>query len=221
MRMLVLVVALVVVCGARLAGGGSQPARDKVMKLPEPRTEGGMALTEALSERRSVREFKDTALSSAELGQLCWAAQGITDDAGYRASPSAGALYPIELYVATADGIGRYAPQRHHIEWLSDRDARRALARAALGQVSVAEAPACFIIAADIDRTARKYGDRAERYCILEAGHVCQNILLQATALQLGGVPIGAFDDAALTAELDLPEPQRPYYLVPVGYPDE
>ncbi len=191
------------------------------MKLPDPRTRGGMSLTAALVERRSVRAFSARGLSTAELGQLCWAGQGVTSEAGYRVAPSAGALYPIELFVATADGVGQYDPAKHQLVWRRAEDLRATLQEHALDQSAVGAAPACFVIVADIPRTAKKYGQRAERYCILEAGHVCQNILLQATALGLAGVPIGAFEDAKIARDLDLPESQRAYYLVPVGAPAE
>jgi len=188
--------------------------------LPPPDTVGGMSLTDALMRRRSVRQFTDVPLERTQLGQLCWAAQGLTDPArGRRTAPSAGVLYPLELYVVTPAGVEHYLPSRHALVPHLSGDVRAALRDAALHQEPLGHASACFVIAAVVERSAVKYGARAERYCFLEAGHVAQNILLQATALDLGALPIGAFDDDRVAAVLKLPPGQRVLYLIPVGHP--
>jgi len=190
--------------------------------LPAPIVAGQMSLEQAIATRRSHREFRDKPLTLEQISQLCWAGQGITDRGrGFRASPSAGALYPIELYVVTAAGVDHYEPKSHLLARHLPGDRRPAVQRASLYQEPVGEAGACIAIAAVLERTARKYGTRAERYGFIEAGHVAQNILLQATALDLAGVPIGAFDDADVAAALELPESHRVLYLLPIGYPDE
>ena len=200
--------------------GMSGTGKDKPKDLPPPVLTGRMSLEEAINTRRSVREFIDQPLTMKDLAQLCWAGQGITDPrSGYRASPSAGALYPIELYVVTADGVDHYRPRDHGLDRHLPGDLRRAVQEAALHQESIGDAPACVVIAAVVERTARKYGRRAERYCFIEAGHVAQNILLQATALQLAGVPIGAFEDDKVASVLKLPKTHRVLYLLPVGTP--
>jgi SagB-type dehydrogenase family enzyme len=151
---------------------------------------------------------------------LCWAGQGVTDSQrGFRASPSAGALYPIELYLVTAEGVKHYRPTGHRLGQHLPGDLRQQLQEAALDQECIGRAPGCFVVTAVVERTARKYGRRAERYCFMEAGHVAQNILLQATALNLGGVPVGAFEDKEVASVLKLPKNQRVLYLVPVGHP--
>jgi SagB-type dehydrogenase family enzyme len=206
---------------AALVGTGQERAASAPAgwdALPTPQVKGVMSLEEVLAARRSVRDFSDRPLTRAELGQLCWAGQGLTGS-GRRTAPSAGALYPIELYVATAEGVAHYRPSEHKLEPHQAGDVRPALRGAALDQAAVAQAPACFVIAADPARTARKYTARAERYCFLEAGHVAQNLLLQATALQLAGVPVGAFQDEAVAVALKLPPEQRVLYLVPIGHP--
>ncbi|MEA3345957.1 MAG: SagB/ThcOx family dehydrogenase [Chloroflexota bacterium] len=195
-----------------------EPLGEK-MRLPAPRLKSDISLEEALSRRRSVREYTEEPLGWEEIGQLLWAAQGITADWGGRTAPSAGALYPLELYVATAEGVYHYLLQGHRVEKMSSSDVRQALWRAALEQDWVREAPAVFVIAALYERTERKYGSRAERYVKLEAGHACENLLLQAVALNLGGVPVGAFYDDQVQAALGLPADQEPLYLVPVGHP--
>ncbi|MBI1737811.1 MAG: SagB/ThcOx family dehydrogenase [Acidobacteria bacterium] len=188
--------------------------------LPQPTRAGRIALEEALARRRSVREFAAKPLTEIELGQLLWAAQGVTHPEGYRTAPSAGALYALEVYVATAQGVFRYDPRRHALLRHSGSDLRPALYRAALEQESVRDAPAVFVIAAVYERIAQKYGaQRAPRYVHMEAGHAAQNLLLETVALDLGAVPVGAFDDARVHAALSLPADHRPVYLIPVGHP--
>jgi SagB-type dehydrogenase family enzyme len=195
--------------GARLA-----------VSLPTPTLAGETSLEEALLRRRSVREFKDTALTTAELGQLLWATQGITNDRGFRTAPSAGALYPLETYVATADGLFHYDPEGHQLWTLSQEDVRQGLYDAALRQEPVLQAPAVLVLTAIYERTARKYGtERSPRYVHLEAGHAAQNLLLEAVVLGLGAVPIGAFEDQRIQKALGLPADHEPLYLIPVGHP--
>jgi SagB-type dehydrogenase family enzyme len=186
--------------------------------LPEPVGTGRMSLEECLRRRRSVREFSARPLTGQQIGQLLWAAQGISSPEGLRTAPSAGALYGLEIYVVTATGSYRYAPKAHELERQSEEDLRPALCRAALDQESVLAAGAVFVIAAVYDRLAGKYGDdRSVRYAHLEAGHAAQNLLLQATALGLGGVPMGAFRDDQIRKVLSLPAEESPLYLIPVG----
>jgi SagB-type dehydrogenase family enzyme len=173
-----------------------------------------------LADRRSVRAFTDEPLTLTEISQLLWAAQGITVDWGGRTAPSAGGLYPIELYVATDAGVGHYLPSGHRIEQVTGVDRRSTLSEASGGQVAVGDAPTIVVIGAVAARTEAKYGDRAERYVALEAGHVCQNLLLEATALGLGAVPVGAFSDVGVRDALGLPDDVTPLYLVPIGHPD-
>lgn len=188
--------------------------------LPEPRTTGPMSVEEALTLRRSVRQFAAKDLTVEQISQLAWAAQGITDrKRGFRTAPSAGALYPLEVYLVKRDGVFRYLPQGHKLLQQSKQDLRGPLAQAALGQSPVREAPLDIVIAAVHKRTRVKYGARAERYVHIEAGHVGQNIHLQAVALGLGSVPIGAFDDDEVARVLGLPAEERPLYIIPVGYP--
>jgi len=199
-----------------------QPTRAPVsgeVALPAPRLIGDTTLEEAIASRRSVREFSNDVLSWQDLSQLLWAAQGITDARGLRAAPSAGALYPLEVYVALPEGTYRYVPARHTAEPLSEGDLREELWQAGLRQDALREAPSIFVIAAVYERTEAKYGERAERYVKLEAGHAAQNLLLQAVALELGAVPIGAFYDDRVQAALSLPPDHQPLYLIPVGHP--
>jgi SagB-type dehydrogenase family enzyme len=189
--------------------------------LPAPEIRHGMPLVEALAHRRSHREFAAGKPELAQVGQLCWAGQGITEGRqGFRTAPSAGAIQPIALMVVDADGVYRYEPSAHRLRRLVSGDVRQALQSAAGDQTCVGEAPVCFIVAADIPVIAAKYGRRrGSRYALLEAGHVAQNLLLQATALGLAGVPVGAYDDRQVADVLGLPRELRALYLVPLGFP--
>jgi SagB-type dehydrogenase family enzyme len=218
----VLGAAWVLVMNTDIGKVSGRGEKGKVVQLPPPRTENGMALAEVLRSRRSRREFSGKPLSLVQIAQLCWAAQGITDDAeGFRTAPSAGALYPITVFVADANGVYEYVPAGHALHPALAGDLREKLRAAALDQPCVGEAPLCLVIAMDVARTALKYGSWAERYCLLEAGHIVQNTLLQATALGLAGVPVGAFDDRRVASILALPLKLRPVYLVPLGCPQE
>lgn len=199
--------------------GGSGPDADTVA-LREPKTTGGMAVAEAIRLRRSLRDFNDTPVTPAEMSQLCWAAQGITDPRrGRRAAPSAGALYPMTVFVVDARGVFEYLPHEHALRRIVVGDERKKLQAAALDQECVGGAPMCMVIAMNVDRTAAKYGSRALRYCLMEAGHVAQNVMLQATDLGMGGVTVGAFDEERVAAVLKLSPDLRPVYLLPLGHP--
>jgi SagB-type dehydrogenase family enzyme len=212
-----------------LVVASGQPADDRPgLQLPEPGKTGGMSLVEAIRQRRSIRRYADRILSKDQIGQLCWAAQGITlpgsentvaPGKAFRAAPSAGALYPLELYVATAGGVWHYRPVGHRLERFSQADIRPALQKAAYGQKWIAQAPAVFVFAADVSRTAKKYGSRAKEFVLIEVGHAAQNLLLQATAMGLGAVPVGGFKPGETNQALAPPAPQRVMYLVPVGFP--
>lgn len=196
------------------------PTTAQAITLPTPQASGVMSLEEALARRRSVRDFGATPLTLAELGQLLWAAQGITSQDGHRTAPSAGALYPLELYAVTAEAVYHYEAGEHRLSVHLAGDRRTELYAAALSQAPVLEAPAVLVIAAVYERTERKYGaERSPRYVHLEAGHAAQNILLQAVALDLGAVPVGAFDDDRVQQALALPADHQPLYLIPAGHP--
>ena len=193
------------------------------LKMPEPRIEGNISLEQALKERRSVREYSGRALILAEVSQVLWAAQGITGPGGLRTAPSAGALYPLEIYLVAGDiqglpaGIYHYIPADHSLDLHRTGDIRESLCTSALDQVAVRDAPAVIVITAVPSRTMQKYGERGTRYVWLEAGHACQNICLQAVTLSLGTVPIGAFDDFRVRELLELDENEEPVYLMPIG----
>ena len=200
---------------------GKAPA----VTLPEARRDSGYALERAFTARRSVREFESTPLRLDELAQLAWAAQGRADAGGHRTAPSAGALYPLELYVVAgnvrdlAAGVYRYQFWQHQLVPVDEGDRREALVEAALGQRWVGDAPAILVIAAIERRTTGKYGGRGARYVHMEAGHAAQNVLLQAVALGLGATVVGAFSDAAVKGAAALERDAQPLYLIPVGRP--
>jgi SagB-type dehydrogenase family enzyme len=192
---------------------------EKDVLLPAPKRTGVRAIEEVLVRRRSIREFGPGVLSQAQIGQLLWAAQGLADQRGHRTAPSAGGLYPLEIYVATRDGVAHYVPRGHRLEPVSSKDVRGELCRASRSQGAIQQAPAVFVITAEPARTRKKYGARTARYVHMEAGHAAQNLLLQATALGLGGVPMGAFRDRDLQRALGCPMSHEPLYVIPIGRP--
>lgn len=196
----------------------------EIIQLPPPRFESEISIEEALLKRRSVREYKDEPLTLVEVSQLLWAAQGITDqEEGKRTTPSAGALYPLEVYLVAgkvdglASGVYRYQPLEHGLIKIKEGDRREELAKVALGQEAIKEASIVLVLAAVYERTTVKYGERGIKYVHLEAGHAAQNIYLQAVSLNLGTVTIGAFSDQEVKELLDLPKEEQPLYLMPVG----
>ena len=197
--------------------------REERVTLPKVRFYSTTSAEEALAKRRSVREFRDLPLALDDLGQLLWAAQGLTDRAGFRTTPSAGALYPLEVYVAAGNvqrispGLYHYMPRGHALLRIAEGDQRPALGRAAYDQPSVAEAPAILVVCAVYERVTEKYGERGLRYVHMEAGHAAQNVYLQAVSLNLGTVVCGAFDDAQVAETLARGEQEQPLYLMPIG----
>ncbi|MEM3406695.1 MAG: SagB/ThcOx family dehydrogenase [Nitrososphaerota archaeon] len=202
--------------------------KGNVINLPEPKIKGEMSVEEALAKRRSIREYTSEPLNLEQISQLLWAAQGITEPRlGFRTAPSAGATYPLEIYLVAGEngvkeleaGIYKYNPREHNIVLLLKGDFRKELMGAGLGQTWIGEAPINIVIAAIYERTIARYGERGIRYVHMEAGHVGQNIYLQATALKLGTVVIGAFYDEEVQKVLNLPKEEKPLYIMPVGYP--
>jgi SagB-type dehydrogenase family enzyme len=200
-----------------------QEFKSEIIRLPEPVHDSDTSIEEALLKRRSVRRYKDEALTLAEVSQLLWAAQGITDPGGFRTAPSAGALYPLEVYVVAGnvsdlpDGIYNYKPRNHELARIVKGDKRNELCTAALGQSSVRKAAAVIVFSAVYERTTVKYGERGIRYSHIEAGHVAQNLFLQAVPLNLGAVVIGAFYDDEVKKIIKMTDREQPLYIMPVG----
>ena len=201
-----------------------ETSMENIIQLPTPTYESNTSVEEALLNRRSVRDYKTESLSLSEVSQILWSAQGITDTAeGLRTAPSAGALYPLEIYLVAANvkdlnpGIYKYSPQDHTLQKISEGDKRNEISNASLKQESITSASAIVVITAIYERTSVKYGKRTERYVNMEVGHVGQNIYLQAVSLGLGTVMVGAFTDDALKKVLNLPDDEHPLALYPLG----
>ncbi len=196
---------------------------ESIIELPEPRQKSSISIEETLVKRRSIREYSGEPLTLQELSQLLWACQGVTDPRGYRTAPSAGALYPLEIYVVTGEveglteGVYKYSPQEHQLTKTQEGDKRSELSRAALRQACVEEAAVDIVITAVYKRTTVKYGDRGVRYVHIETGHAAQNLCLQAAALDLGVVTVGAFQDDEVKEILGLLEDEQPLYIIPLG----
>lgn len=197
------------------------------LELSEPLVGSDFTLETAMLGRRSVREYREEPIGEQDLSRLLWSLQGVSDESrGFRTVPSAGALYPLSVYVIAerVDGLPpggyRYDPDSHSLTMVFEESHAEAVYEAALSQAPVSQAAALFLIAADYGITEERYGDRAERYVHLEAGHAGQNLSLMAVACDLSTVPIGAFDDEAIGEAFGLMEDQIPLYLFPVGVPE-
>ncbi len=196
--------------------------RFKSIELPKPNAQGSISLEQTIGNRKSVRSFTKQTLSLEQIGQLLWSGQGLRDALGQRTVPSAGALYPLELYMVIEDGVYHYIPKGQRMEPHVQGDMRSSLSSAALGQECVAQAPATLLLTAVFSRIETKYGkERSPQYVYLEAGHAAQNILLQATALGLDGVPVGAFYEEQVSKVLQLPQAHYPLYLIPLGFAEK
>lgn len=197
----------------------------EIIALPEPRRNSDVSLERALLLRHTVRDFHKTAVTLAELSQILWAAQGVTHAKGLRTAPSAGALYPLKLYVVAGwvsgldAGIYRYSPGMHQLIRLNGEDKRSELARAAYNQTWIEHSVFVLVFSAVAERTRTQYRELSQRYIDLEVGHAAQNVLLQAVVLNLGAAEVGAFDDDDIHALLRLPDNEQALYLLPIGSP--
>jgi len=197
------------------------------MQLPNPTTDGDVSLEMTIHQRRTVRSFHSKALTITQLSQLLWAAQGITEPGGFkRAAPSAGALYPMDIYGAVGGGcidglnpgVYLYDPATHSFSLAQEGDIRRDIAMASLGQMWMSYAPIAFVITAEYSRIMAKYGQRGVRYAMIEAGHIGQNIFLQSQAMGLEAGIVGAFEDQKVIQAMGIKGTHEPLLIMPVGY---
>jgi len=210
----------------------------ETVNLPSPQFDGETSVEKALNERRSARSFLTEPLTLKQISQILWAAQGITKkvdtpskywlekyeyQGGYRTAPSAGALFPIDIYIVVVSvqdlspGVYKYIPKNHSLKKVVDGSIISDVYETALKQDAIKEAPASLIISSVLERTEAKYGKRAERYVYIEVGAVCENVYLQCSAIGLGTVFIGAFNDNALKAVLQLTKEENPMGIMPIG----
>jgi len=207
------------------AWGGAQEGRP--IQLSMPAYDGKVSVEKAIKERRTVRAFRPKPLALAQLSQILWSAQGITDErGGFRTTPSGGALYPLDVYAVVGEGgveglecgVYHYQPEGHSIRLILKGDRRKDVANASLWQMWMANAPVIFVVTSEHERITRKYGKRGIRYAHIEVGHVGQNIFLQSSALGLGAGIVGAFHDGAVAEAIGAPKAHEPLIIMPVGY---
>ena len=197
--------------------------KEKRITLPPPAMSGNLPLEQTLQSRESVRSYSKEPLLLSEVSQLLWVGQGVNRKGGKRTAPSAGALYPLKLYLVAErihgldSGVYHYLPENHELELITSRSLTRDLFAVSLKQNCIKEASALIVIAGVYRRTAQKYGDRASRYVHIETGHAAQNISLQAESLGLGYVTIGAFDDDGVKRVLRMKREESPLYILPLG----
>lgn len=202
---------------------GGEENIGEVITLPNPRFDSDCSVESALRQRRSIREYRDEPLALEEVSQLLWSSQGISDPKGLRMIPSAGGLYPLEVYLIAGkvnnlfSGVYKYRPNGHMLVRMAHGDKRADLSAAALDQECIRDGAVVIVIAAIYMRTTVKYYERGIRYVDMEVGHAGQNISLQAVSLGLASVVVGAFDDYKVKRLLELPDNEQPLYLIPVG----
>jgi len=188
------------------------------IQLPKPIFDGKKSLEACIYERESVRRYKDESIELEKISQILWATQG--KKGKKRTVPSAGATYPLEVYITLKNkGFYHYNYNSHVLELISEEDLSHGLTEASWNQIFIAEAFLNIIICAEYSRTTQRYGERGIRYVYMEVGHCAQNIHLQAVALGLVSVPIGAFNDKEVKELLSLPKKIEPLYIIPIGYP--
>jgi SagB-type dehydrogenase family enzyme len=218
---LIVVVVLLMGCGS--TPRTTQRAVIGRIALSDPLYDSETSVERALLQRRSVRDYSSEALTLAEVSQLLWAAQGITNARGNRTAPSAGGIYPLEVFLVAGEvsgleaGVYSYEPEGHELQFLLAGDHRSQLSDAALDQTAVGDAPAVIVITGVFERTTAKYGDRGRQYVHIEAGSASENVYLQALSLDLGTVFIGAFQDDEVSKVLQLSANEHPLGLIPVG----
>ena len=212
-----LVIPVIILSGlAALCTGQSRSRVSQltIIQLSEPSLQGTMSLEQALARRRSVRQFTDQQLKPTHISQLTWAGQGITEpQRGLRTAPSAGETYPIKLYIATQAGLFAYRPGEHSLEQISALDVR--------SSISTINAPCIIMIAGSERIVTTKFRRDARQYMLLEAGHIAQNIQLQAVCLGLGSVPIGGFDIRSIRKACRFSKELEPLLVIAIGYPPE
>lgn len=219
MRALLCLILALCLAPATAGHAGPSPSR---IELPAPDLKGTVSLEEALQSRRSRRRVSSEPLSNKTIGQLLWAAQGITlPEKGFRTAPSAGARYPLRVYVLLPSGMWAYEPRGHVLVQKSPQDLRKSFWKDVYGRPWLDSAPAIVLIAADARRTEEKYGKKARRFVDMEAGHAGQNVLLQSTVLGLHGVGVGAFHPERTKKSLMLPSPQELLYVIALGRPSD
>lgn len=206
---------------------GKNGRMEHQMNLPKPRLIGDVSVEEAIKHRRTIRSYLSKPLTTEQLSQIFWAAQGITEDRGYkRSAPSGGALYPMDIYAVVGDngvqglkaGIYHYDPNKHAALLVAEGDFRTDVARASFSQMWMARAPLNLVITSEYGRITSKYGSRGERYAMIEAGHIGQNIFLQAEALGLRAGIVGAFYDKDVIRIMRINRSHEPLLILPVGY---
>lgn len=209
------------------AAKDKQQFKEATMKLRPPKTDGTVSVEYAIKQRRTIRSFSPEILNLNQLSQLLWSAQGMTENGGFkRAAPSAGALYPMDVYAVVGSGsverieagVYHYEPNGHALSYITKKDVRDGVAKASLSQMWMARAPLNIVITAEYSRITLKYKERGIRYAMIEAGHIAQNLFLQAEAMGLKAAIVGAFHDNELIEILKIPRTHEPLLIMPIGY---
>jgi len=215
--MMVCVSLVFIISGGKEAIAQDKAAKTEAIKLPAPRYTSDTPVEKALLERRTVRTYKAEPLTVSEVSQILWAAQGITDSKrGLRTAPSPRAMYLVEVYLIAGDvtdlpaGMYKYRPQGHELLKVVYGDVKDGLYKAA-GQAPINKAPAALLIA------GKSEGSGNPQWAYLEAGHVAENVFLQAVSLGLGTISMAGFKADEVKKALNLPANEQPIYIMPLG----
>ena len=198
------------------------------IKLPSP-VDSDMNLETSIRKRKSVRSFSDRGFTLEQLARILLTADGLTQKrSGFhrRSAPSGGALYPLEIYVVVQNveslkpGLYHFQVRDSSLELMREGDFGNEIHEAANHQDAVGDSPVTLVITSRFDRITQKYADRGYRYAYIEAGAVCQNVYLQATALKMGTVAVGAFNDDATNKLIEVDGVHEAALLImPIGFP--
>ena len=197
--------------------------KKKVTNLPEPNLQSNFSLEQALKQRRSRRDFSDNPISLNQLSQVLWAAYGITKEPIYKTAPSAGAIYPMTIYVSTCkvknmeNGFYRYIPETHSLKLIDDNNYKKIIYKLGYRQNCLKNPAFTILMAANFNKIENRYGNKAKRYTFMEAGHISQNIYLQVESLGLGTVAVGAFNEASMNKNLPVKAEENIIYIMPIG----
>ncbi|TYB31682.1 MAG: SagB/ThcOx family dehydrogenase [Candidatus Mcinerneyibacterium aminivorans] len=211
---------LLIVCGFFLL---DLNAENLQIKLPEPIKKSNVSIEKALENRRSIRSYSSMPVNLEELSQLLWAAQGVTNRKGFRTAPSAGALYPLKLYVVVENvknlekGIYMYKPEGHKLIKIKSNTNIEKIYKGALNQQSIKDASVNIIFGADFSVTDKKYRKRGKQYVYQETGHAAQNIYLQSESLNIGTVVVGAFYEEQIKKAAGMGDNETPICIMPAG----
>ena len=200
----------------------------RVVQLSQPQTSGSLSVEEAFAKQEPVARFSGQTLDLSKVGQLAWAGQRAVSALESEVTPGAAGgqpalqredIYSVRLYFALPSGTYLYDADAHGLEQTSDADVRVPLAQATRNPPAVSSAACNVLLLGSTRALARRGGTAGRNLLLLHAGHVAQNVQLQAVSLELGSVTIGDFDSRAVKRVCNVSRNLEPLYIISVGQP--